>query len=67
MANKRGAVLQRAIDECERFLRAAKSYDSSFPSNPGRLRAAAKRASLDASNAMTVLRNAYSHDWDADR
>lgn len=65
--SKRSKVLQAAIDECERFLRAAKSYDSSFPSNPGRLRAAAKRASLDATNAMTVLRHAFAYEWDADR
>lgn len=66
MSGKRGAVLQTAIDECERFLRKAKAYNPREPlfgsDNVGR--AAAKRASMDASKALSALRQADSYDWD---
>jgi hypothetical protein len=66
MANQRGAVLQTAIDECERFLQKAKAYipEAQYGGDcPGR--AAAKRASMDASKALSALRKSDSYDWDA--
>lgn len=64
MSTKRGAVLLEAIAECERFLKAAKAY------KPGEEycgdsvgRAAAKRASMDATRALAKLRKAGSYDW----
>lgn len=64
--SKRGVVLQKAIAECERFLQAAKAYkpvhDNYYEDdNPGR--AAAKRASMDATKALAALRRASASDW----
>jgi hypothetical protein len=61
---KRGAVLVDAIAECERFLKVAKAYKPSENyADDAMTRAAAKRASMDASRALSKLRRAYSHDW----
>lgn len=62
--NNRGRVLSDAIAECERFLKAAKAFrphGSYQGDSVGR--AAAKRASMDATRALARLRKAYGSDW----
>lgn len=57
-------ILQEAIQEAERFLRAAKAAKAgeySFGSNPSR--AAAKRASLDLTRKLAELRRAPADAW----
>lgn len=63
MVYPRGAVLQVAIEECERFLRKAKAY---IPEANYRCpkRAAAKRAAIDASKALSALGKANTFDWE---
>lgn len=66
MSTKRGAVLLEAIAECERFLKAAKAYKPSEEFTGDAVgRAAAKRASMDATRALARLRKASGWDWDA--
>ena len=61
---KRGQVLAEAIADCERFIRLAKAFKpGEYSFGPNRTRAAAKRASMDASMSLARLRKAPSEDW----
>ena len=62
------ATLDAAIDTCQRFVKRAKTYRN-LPANSdekwsgGRIRAAADRASLDATRALAVWRRRWRHPY----
>lgn len=64
---KRSDVVEAAIAECERFVRAAKAYrpgGDEYGIGDSKGRAAAKRASMDASHALAKLRQLEASEWD---